>query len=274
MRKVLRFFEMLLVGILLICFVLMLSLSNLIMNKNTFKNELDEFNVYKEVNNEIKKDIKEEFKNEFNNYPELNGKLDDMVNYVFTEDTLRKITDNLLDQIYGLKNIKDFDLQIIVNEYRSNIDNYLAKEKIKLPSDISKHIDEALNIENIEKVTDEDFYVFPYIRDYRGIVKTAVYIPLIVAVVLMGIALIISKEKFKVVYKPLLFSGIILLILKFFSDFVLRYFDYESESLKTVVMSLKNRLFNTVDCFTIGFLIVGIGLVITEVIIKKKKEKE
>lgn len=274
MKKVLRFFEMFLAGILLVCFVLMLSLSNLILKKDTLKKELDDFEVYAEVNKEIKNGVKEEFGKEFNNYPELRNKFNDMVNYVFNEETLRKITDNLLDQVFELKNIKDLDLQIIVKEYRSNIDNYLEKEKIKLPTSISNHIDDVFNIEEIEKITDENFYIFPYIRDYRDIVKTLVYLPLIVAVIIMGLALIISKEKFKVIYKPLLFSGIILLILNLFSNFVLRYFDYNSASLRVVIMTIRDKLFNTIDCFTIGFLIIGTGLVITETIIDKKKDNE
>ena len=274
MRKVLRFIEIVIVGLLLVAFVVSKVTFNAILDKDNLKLELKNADVYNKINKEIRKNATEELRNVFNKYPTISNKLDDMLDATLTDDILEKQTESVLDQFYkGKKNI-EIDPNILVTGYKSNLDKYLVNNNINLPKEVDDKIDSMLDEIKINKIDissyTDDF--IPNFDTYVFLIRSAINLTLMVAVIIMGIAVCVSKEKFNVVYKPLLFAGIFLLIIRFGGIVVLNTIDYSSgENIKSVVLSVRNILFKGMDKYIIAFIVLGIGLLAVKLVINKRK---
>ena len=277
MRKVLRFFEIVIVGLLLTAFVVTKSVSNMVLDKTTVKKTLDEAGIYEKISNEIRKSLHEELDQVFSKYPNMGVDLDDIIDNTLSEDVLRKETDFVLDSIYDYDEKIELDPKIMAEDYRKNLDKYLKEKNITLPQEINAEINKLLDTTELEKIDisdyTSDFKV--YMNDYKTVidlVHVGIYIILITALLIMGFAVIISKEKLKVIYKPLIFAGVLLLIIRVCGNRAFDILDFEAnnEALSGFIDAARKVLFTGITKYIVCFLGIGLGLMGYKIVTDKK----
>lgn len=274
MRKVLRFFEIIIVGLLLTAYVLLKFTVDMVSDKDTVKEGLNNSGIYEVVTDEFRKEIHKELDDEFSKYPELNVDLDEMIDKTLDEKILKDETNYIIDSLYSDSDKVELDPNILIDGYRKNLNEYLEKENIELPKEINDSIDELLSNQEIEKIDISD-YTKEYketIGEYKSVIdilKTVTYSIGISALVIMGIAIVLSKEKLKVVYKPLLFSSALLIIGRISLEML--KIEANDEFAKKIIDSGKNLLFKYCDRYIFVFLVVGTALLVTRILQGKKE---
>ena len=278
MRKILRFFEMIIVGLLLTLFVITKLTSNIVLDKNTVKKQLEDAGIYEYMSKEIKKSIHNELDQVYNKYPEINVDLDEIIDNTLSDDILKEETNFILDSIYDYDENIALEPKIIIDGYRTNLDKYLKENNIELPKEVNDNIDKMLSTTEIEKIDLSEYTgeFRSYVNDYKNIINMihiAIYILLISALLIMGFSVIVSKEKLKVVYRPLILSGILLLIIRIFGDKAFSMLKLESNEKLFIdfVGSAKKILFTNINIFIVLFLSIGIMLMVFRILFNKKK---
>ena len=278
MRKILRFFEMIIVGLLLTLFVITKLTSNIVLDKNTVKKQLEDAGIYEYMSKEIKKSIHNELDQVYNKYPEINVDLDEIIDNTLSDDILKEETNFILDSIYDYDENIALEPKIIIDGYRTNLDKYLKENNIELPKEVNDNIDKMLSTTEIEKIDLSEYTgeFRSYVNDYKNIINMihiAIYILLISALLIMGFSVIVSKEKLKVVYRPLILSGILLLIIRIFGDKAFSMLKLESNEKLFIdfVGSAKKILFTNINIFIFLFLSIGIMLMVFRILFNKKK---
>lgn len=286
MRKFFRFIAIVVIGISLTIFAFSKSVVDVVFDENTVKKEIEDAGIYEGLNNELKTSLKQELKEEIDGDPELKDKFDEMIESVFTEDVLKNEIDDILEQAYSNSTTVEFDANILIDGYTRNLENYLKENNIELPQEVKDEIEEWKKENSSEKTNiienDEDIN---NLYDIKDIVNTAIKGILIGIIVFWVISILLSKEKLKIIYKPLIFSGTFLLLIRVgITSFVNELAASAREEFITdvgdgmeyvgnFIDTMKNTVFANIDKFAIGFLAIGIGILVVKIIMNKRKQE-
>ena len=286
MRKFFRFIAIVVIGISLTIFAFSKSVVDVVFDENTVKKEIEAAGIYEGLNNELKTSLKQELKEEIDEDPELKDKFDEMIESVFTEDVLKNEIDDILEQAYSNSTTVEFDANILIDGYTRNLENYLKENNIELPQEVKDEIEEWKKENSSEKTNiiekDEDIN---NLYDIKDLVNTAIKGILIGIIVFWVIAILLSKEKLKIIYKPLILSGTFLLLIRVgITSFVNELAASAREEFITDVGDgmeyvgnfidiMKNTVFANIDKFAIGFLAIGIGILVVKIVMNKRKQE-
>lgn len=286
MRKFFRFIAIVVIGISLTIFAFSKSVVDIVFDENTVKKEIEDAGIYEGLNNELKTSLKQELKEEIDEDPELKDKFDEMIEGVFTEDVLKNEIDDILEQAYSNSTTVEFDANILIDGYTRNLENYLKENNIELPQEVKDEIEEWKKENSSEKTNiiekDEDIN---NLYDIKDLVNTAIKGILIGIIVFWVISILLSKEKLKIIYKPLIFSGIFLLLIRIgITSFVNELAASAREEFITdvgdgveyvgnFIDTMKNTVFANIDKFAIGFLAIGIGILVVKIVMNKRKQE-
>ncbi len=284
MRKFLRFWEILIVGLLLTAFALLVSVTDLVLNEKTVKKILTESNIYSTVNEKLQKEIKDEVKDEFAKYPEVRDKMDDMIEHTITVDVLESETDDILKQLYSNSGTIELDAGVLIDRYTNNLKKYLSDNNIELPAEVDHAIEEvkaeAAREGKVDILkNDEDNEVKESLQVFYKSKDMVILGRNILAAVIIGIvvfAVLVSTEKLKVIYKPLIFSGLLLMAMRLVLTRLLeevKWNDIEGTEARDLVITIKNTVLYNLDTFVRVFLISGLALMITKIVLSLKKDK-
>ncbi len=286
MRKFFRFIAIVVIGISLTIFAFSKSVVDVVFDENTVKKEIEAAGIYEGLNNELKTSLKQELKEEINEDPELKDKFDEMIESVFTEDVLKNEIDDILEQAYSNSTTVEFDANILIDGYTRNLENYLKENNIELPQEVKAEIEEWKKENSSEKTNimekDEDIN---NLYDIKDLINTAIKGILIGIIVFWVIAILLSKEKLKIIYKPLILSGTFLLLIRVgITSFVNELATSAREEFITdvgegmeyvgnFIDTMKTTVFANIDKFAIGFLAIGIGILVVKIVMNKRKQE-
>lgn len=286
MRKFFRFIAIVVIGISLTIFAFSKSVVDVVFDENTVKKEIEAAGIYEGLNNELKTSLKQELKEEIDEDPELKDKFDEMIESVFTEDVLKNEIDDILEQAYSNSTTVEFDANILIDGYTRNLENYLKENNIELPQEVKAEIEEWKKENSSEKTNiiekDEDIN---NLYDIKELVNTAIKGILIGIIVFWVIAILLSKEKLKIIYKPLILSGTFLILIRVgITSFVNELAASAREEFITdvgdgveyvgnFIDTMKNTVFANIDKFAIGFLAIGIGILVVKIVMNKRKQE-
>lgn len=286
MRKFFRFIAIVVIGISLTIFAFSKSVVDVVFDENTVKKEIEAAGIYEGLNNELKTSLKQELKEEIDEDPELKDKFDEMIESVFTEDVLKNDIDDILEQAYSNSTTVEFDANILIDGYTRNLENYLKENNIELPQEVKDEIEEWKKENSSEKTNiienDEDIN---NLYDIKDLVNTAIKGILIGIIVFWVISILLSKEKLKIIYKPLILSGTFLLLIRVgITSFVNELAASAREEFITdvgdgveymgnFIDTMKNTAFANIGKFAIGFLAIGIGILVVKIVMNKRKQE-
>ena len=286
MRKFFRFIAIVVIGISLTIFAFSKSVVDVVFDENTVKKEIEAAGIYEGLNNELKTSLKQELKEEIDEDPELKDKFDEMIESVFTEDVLKKEIDDILEQAYSNRTTVEFDANILIDGYTRNLENYLKENNLELPQEVKDEIEEWKKENSSEKTNiienDEDMNDLYVIKES---VNIAIKGTLIGIIVFWVISILLSKEKLKIIYKPLILSGTFLILIRVgITSFVNELAASAREEFITdvgdgveyvgnFIDTMKNTVFANIDKFAIGFLAIGIGILVVKIVMNKRKQE-
>ena len=209
-----------------------------------------------------------------------------MIESVFTEDVLKNEIDDILEQAYSNSTTVEFDANILIDGYTRNLENYLKENNIELPQEVKAEIEEWKKENSSEKTNimekDEDIN---NLYDIKDLINTAIKGILIGIIVFWVIAILLSKEKLKIIYKPLILSGTFLLLIRVgITSFVNELATSAREEFITdvgegmeyvgnFIDTMKTTVFANIDKFAIGFLAIGIGILVVKIVMNKRKQE-
>ena len=275
MRVLLRFIHITIVGILLTALVLCAVINNITLNKNTVKKQLDKAGVYDEINKELQNELKNELNAEFAKYPELNVNLDELIDETVKPNVLKEETEYILDQLYDGSETLNIDTTILLNGYRSNLNEYLYSMNIKLPAELDIVIDELLESDSEKKVdiSENAKDITDMFNLYKNVTKSVIVILAFMILVLVVLSLVVSTEKLKVIYKPLFFSAILLFMIRFVITKIFEKIEIPNDSAmaKNIIITIKDTIISNIDKFAIAFVVFGIIVLVTKIILSKKE---
>ena len=280
MRKFLRFIDIVIVGILLTVLALSCSIVDVVLNKNTVKKEIINAGLYEELNNQIREEIKEELRDEFANYPELNQKFDELVENTIKVNVLYDETDLILEQLYNNRANIELDSNMLIDGYMNNLKEYLNKNNIELPVEIDEAIEQLKEENSDGKVSitedEETKDILDQFYGYKDIVTKAIIMLLIVTIIWIVLSVVISKEKLEVIYKPLIFAGILLVIIRNAITSLIEKINvtFDNELEEKIILTVKDTIISNIDKAYIAFLGVGIALMIVKILFNKKKTRK
>lgn len=286
MRKFFRFIAIVVIGISLTIFAFSKSVVDIVFDENTIKKEIEDAGIYEGLNNELKTSLKQELKEEIDEDPELKDKFDEMIESVFTEDVLKNEIDDILEQAYSNSTTVEFDANILIDGYTRNLENYLKENNLELPQEVKDEIEEWKKENSSEKTNiienDEDMNDLYNIKE---LVNTAIKGILIGIIVFWVIAILLSKEKLKIIYKPLILSGTFLLLIRLGITSIVNELAASAreefitdvgdgmEYVGNFIDTMKNTVFANIDKFAIGFLAIGIGILVVKIVMNKRKQE-
>ncbi|MBR3132701.1 MAG: hypothetical protein IKG42_01245 [Clostridia bacterium] len=277
MRVFLRFIHISFISILLVILALSISIVDMTVNKKNLKKQIDKAGVYEKVNNELKAELKKQLQEEFYKYPELGIDLNELVDETVKPDVLKKEAEDILDQIFSNSSTVKIDKNMLLSEYRYNLETYLTLKGIELPSELDSKIDELMEQNSEEKVdiTEYTKEFQPVLNDYRNMAKSAIAVLFFIIVILEVLAVFLSTEKLKIIYKPLLSSGIMLLLFRFGVDGLFNSIkiNERKEMAESIVLALKNTLAANIDKYAIIFIVVGLIIMGIRIFLNKKDER-
>lgn len=269
MRRIGKFFNIVIIGLLLTILAIFNIVSKYTIDKDNIEKTLDKSGAYKVINDEIKGQVNSALLNsKYNEIKQLN--ISELVDYVVKEDIVRDEVDYILTELYDNGNLK-INKKILVDGYTKNINNYIKEKNIKLPDSIKKELDS--NIVN-NSLTDED--ITPKNNEYLKIfnnskkqIKNLRLVLLISIIVLLVLTVIFSKEKLRGVYIPFIFSGMLLLIINCVARIFVNSLNLtlQKAKLTEVIDLIKKSIFGTMNWYCGIFLAIGlIGIVAREII--------
>ena len=145
-----------------------------------------------------------------------------------------------------------------------------------MPEQLKNEITSSMVDNSQEKIEVKEFNdnfsdYFIKLRDYVSIIKI---ISLSIIAALLGLTLLVSKERIKLIYKPLILAAINLfgigVLIKLLDKFISSN-NLPSE-LFDIITSIKNHLFNEFIKYGIIFAVIAIILIIVRIVLKKKKQ--
>lgn len=274
MRKVIKFIDIILIAIVLTIFTLCKIVSSFALSESNAKKVLKDNGIYTKLNNDIKDSIKRALKNSYRNIPTLD--IDDLVEKTIAEEVLEKEFDYTIKELYSSGKLY-IDSNILSDGYSNNLNQYLAENNIDLPDNIREEINQLMTINSIG-TTDVQYFndnyskYFILLKDTINKVET---FSLVSFIILLVLTIVLSKEKIRGIYIPLILTGINVIVV----SFVAKIFVYNQnifpreQILLDIIDSIKKALFTQLNLVSTIFIVVGIVLMIIKIILRIKANK-
>ncbi|MBR3152757.1 MAG: hypothetical protein IKF52_04035 [Clostridia bacterium] len=277
MRIFLRFIHISFISLLLFILALSISIIEMTTNEKNLKKQIDKAGVYERINDELKLELKKQLRDEFNQYPEIGVDLDELVDETVKSDILKGEAEEVLDQVFNNSSTVTIDTNLLLSEYRYNLDTYLMLKNIELPSEIDRKIDELIKERSedeidISKYTKE---VKPIFNDYKNLAKGAIVVLAVLIIGLEIVAILLSTEKLKIIYIPLFITGAFLLLFRFGVNGLFKSIKIteRKEMAESIIVALKNTLVSNIDKYAIIFIVIGLIFVGTKIWLDKKESR-
>ena len=275
MRKLVAFFDIIIFGLALTVFTLIMIMSKSILSSKYLNNVIKDEGIYKTINDNVKDKIKGNIGSQIINYPGVTINTNELIDSVLTEEVLEKEFKYVVDNLYSTGKLV-VDPNILSEGYKKNFENYVASKKINMPEQLKNEITSSMVDNSQEKIEVKEFNdnfsdYFIKLRDYVSIIKI---ISLSIIAALLGLTLLVSKERIKLIYKPLILAAINLFGIGALTKLLYSLIsstDFPSE-LFSIITSIKNHLFNEFVKYGIVFVVIAIILIIVRIVLKKKKQ--
>ena len=275
MRKLVAFFDIIIFGLALTVFTFIMIMSNSILSSKYLNKVIKDEGIYKTINDNVKDNVKENIGSQLINYPGVTINTNDLIDSVLTEEVLEKEFKYVVDNLYSTGKLV-VDPNILSEGYKKNFENYVASKKINMPEQLKNEITSSMVDNSQEKIEVKEFNdnfsdYFIELRDYVSIIKI---ISLSIIAALLGLTLVLSKEKIKLIYKPLILAAINLFGIGALTKLLDKFISSNNlpSELFTIITSIKNHLFNEFIKYGIIFVVIAIILIIVRTVLKKKKQ--
>lgn len=275
MRKIIKFFDIILISLAIFVFCLSSIVSNYTLNKKYIQKVLRDNKVYSTINDEIKINAKTDLKVGLSNIPNLD--VDDLVDKTITEDIIENEVDFILTELYTNNKMR-VDLSILSKGYTENLNKYLDENKIDVPKEVREQINNIYNTNSLQ-VEDVDIFNDNYAKYYvkgKDIIKKVKLYSLCTIIGLVALTLLLAREKLRGLYIPSLLSAGMLygggITLKTVLD--TQDIKIGDKKLDNIITSIKNGLFNTINKYAIALVIIAVMLIIVKIIFKIIKGKK
>lgn len=275
MRKLVAFFDIIIFGLALTAFTFIMIISNSILSSKYLNKVIKEEGIYKIVNDSAKDSVRNSIGNQLNNYPGVSININELIDSVLTEEVLEKEFRYIVDNLYSTGKLV-VDPSILSEGYKKNFEDYIASKKINLPEQLKNEITSSMVDNSQEKIEVKEFndnfsgYVIK-LNDYVSKIKI---ISFSIIVALLGLTLVLSKEKIKLIYKPLILGAINLFGIGASTKLLDTIMENTSipNELEKIIISIKNHLFTEFIKYGIIFVVIAIILIIIRIVLKKKKQ--
>jgi len=228
-----------------------------ILNKNYFLNKLEENNYYHELFVDIN--------DSFSNYIMQSGFDEEIVNDIFTEDTIKKVINNNVDNFY--KGIPvTIDTSDIRKNFEDNISNYLDNNNIVISdeNELKLFVDEIVNIYSDRIIVHKSLnnYSNKFVKLCK-LVNILIMISIVMDIILFTIIKLIFK---KITLTIPIFTSILLLILIYyllFSKININYIVFWNSYISNVI----KNVFLDIGLIIKYTIVIGICLEIVKLFI-------
>lgn len=274
MRRLVAFFDIIIFSLALTVFTFIMIMSNSILSSKYLNNVIRDEGIYKTINDNVKDNIKENIGSQIINYPGVTINTNELIDSVLTEEVLEAEFKYVVDNLYSTGKLV-VDTNILSEGYKKNFENYVASKKINVPEQLKNEITSSMVDNSQEKIELKEFNdnfsdYFIKLRDYVSKIKI---ISFSIIVALLGLTLVLSKDKIRLIYKPLILASIDLFgigVSTKLLDNLINSSELPSE-LFGIVISIKNYLFNEFIKYGIIFVVIAIILFVIRIILKKRK---
>jgi hypothetical protein len=278
MRKVIKFFDIILISLAIFAFCVSNIVYNYTLNKNYIQKVLKDNKVYTTINDEIKTSVKTDLKVSISGIPNLD--INELVDYTVKEDIIEKEVDFILTELYNNNKMR-IDLSILTKGYSENLNKYIEEKKLDVPKEVKNEMNKVFESDSLQ-VQDVDVFNNNYAKYYvkgKTIIKQVKLYSLCALVGLVGLTLLLARKKASGIYIPALLSAGMLYAggyaLKTFLD--TQDIKIGDKKLDNIVTSIKNGLFDTINKYAIVLVIIAVLAIIASIIWKlirgKKKEE-
>lgn len=275
MRKLVAFFDIIIFGLALTVFTFIMIMSNSILSSKYLNKVIKDEGIYKTINDNVKDNVKENIGSQLINYPGVTINTNELIDSVLTEEVLEKEFKYVVDNLYSTGKLV-VDSSILSEGYKKNFENYVTNKKINMPEQLKNEITSSMVDNSQGKIEVKEFNdnfsdYFIKLRDYVSKIKI---MSLSIIVVLLGLTLVLSKEKIKLIYKPLILAAINLFGIGALTKLLDKFISSNNlpSELFTIITSIKNHLFNEFIKYGIIFVVIAIILIIVRTVLKKKKQ--
>ena len=254
--------------------ILIIVLNSNILNKTYITNTINDSNYYETLKKSIDDSLSE--------LTPQSGFNDEILDNIYTINDLKKETKLIINSIYNNKKYNP-NKEYIKRRLEDNINKFIENNNINITNKAKKQIEKFENT-IIEAYYNQISYSNSIINNIRtkvnklnNIIQPVTYVLISLIIVLLIILFIINHiEIIEYIYMTLIISSTLLLIPKVFeyNELNLSKKTVLNNHINIIVREVLNNIYDKLQIYSIIFLIIGILLLITNIIILSKKQKK
>ena len=254
--------------------IFIIVLNSNILNKTYITNTINDSNYYETLKKSIDDSLSE--------LTPQSGFNDEILDNIYTINDLKKETKLIINSIYNNKKYNP-NKEYIKRRLEDNINKFIENNNIDITNKAKKQIEKFENT-IIEAYYNQISYSNSIINNIRtkvnklnNIIQPVTYVLISLIIVLLIILFIINHiEIIEYIYMTLIISSTLLLIPKVFeyNELNLSKKTVLNNHINIIVREVLNNIYDKLQIYSIIFIIIGILLLITNIIILSKKQKE
>ncbi len=254
--------------------ILIIVLNSNILNKTYITNTINDSNYYETLKKSIDDSLSE--------LTPQSGFNDEILDNIYTINDLKKETKLIINSIYNNKKYNP-NKEYIKRGLEDNINKFIENNNIDITNKAKKQIEKFENT-IIEAYYNQISYSNSIINNIRtkvnklnNIIQPVTYVLISLIIVLLIILFIINHiEIIEYIYMTLIISSTLLLIPKVFeyNELNLSKKTVLNNHINIIVREVLNNIYDKLQIYSIIFIIIGILLLITNIIILSKKQKK
>ena len=254
--------------------IFIIVLNSNILNKTYITNTINDSNYYETLKKSIDDSLSE--------LTPQSGFNDEILDNIYTINDLKKETKLIINSIYNNKKYNP-NKEYIKRRLEDNINKFIENNNINITNKAKKQIEKFENT-IIEAYYNQISYSNSIINNIRtkvnklnNIIQPVTYVLISLIIVLLIILFIINHiEIIEYIYMTLIISSTLLLIPKVFeyNELNLSKKTVLNNHINIIVREVLNNIYDKLQIYSIIFIIIGILLLITNIIILSKKQKK
>ena len=254
--------------------IFIIVLNSNILNKTYITNTINDSKYYETLKKSIDDSLSE--------LTPQSGFNDEILDNIYTINDLKKETKLIINSIYNNKKYNP-NKEYIKRRLEDNINKFIENNNINIKNKAKKQIEKFENT-IIEAYYNQISYSNSIINNIRtkvnklnNIIQPVTYVLISLIIVLLIILFIINHiEIIEYIYMTLIISSTLLLIPKVFeyNELNLSKKTVLNNHINIIVREVLNNIYDKLQIYSIIFIIIGILLLITNIIILSKKQKK
>ena len=254
--------------------IFIIVLNSNILNKTYITNTINDSKYYETLKKSIDDSLSE--------LTPQSGFNDEILDNIYTINDLKKETKLIINSIYNNKKYNP-NKEYIKRRLEDNINKFIENNNINITNKAKKQIEKFENT-IIEAYYNQISYSNSIINNIRtkvnklnNIIQPVTYVLISLIIVLLIILFIINHiEIIEYIYMTLIISSTLLLIPKVFeyNELNLSKKTVLNNHINIIVREVLNNIYDKLQIYSIIFIIIGILLLITNIIILSKKQKK